>query len=317
MLPKIQETVLTACDKGWACCKPRVLTFDEFLSIPPCTIGKHSTVDDTPQPSKPTEAPDATRAADTPFASQGIQVQPTPVTVPRIAQQLLPERPTPSPQPPEESSDDDPSLDIPDGAKCRRRGCSARYAKADQRSRESCVYHPGAPIFHEGSKGYSCCKRRVLEFDEFMRIEGCRSKDRHLFVGSGKKRGANGEVKKAGRTDGEEEQGKLGEVRTDFYQTPTQVIASIYLKKIDRDKSGVEFKDENTVDLDLKTQDGKKYTGKFELYGAIDPEKSTYRISPAKLELTLAKADGYGWPVLKADDTPTGEIIQSGRAGRV
>lgn len=23
------------------------------------------------------------------------------------------------------------------------------------------------PIFHEGSKGYSCCKRRTLDFDEF------------------------------------------------------------------------------------------------------------------------------------------------------
>jgi hypothetical protein len=157
----------------------------------------------------------------------------------------------------------------------------------------------------------------VLEFDEFMKIEGCKTKDRHLFVGSGKKRGANGEVKKVGRTDAEGEQGKLDDVRTDFYQTPIQVIASIYLKKIDKDKSGVEFKDEKTVYLDLRTQDGKKYTGKFELYGVIDPGKSSYRISPAKLELTLAKADGYGWPVLRADDTPTGEIIQSGRAGRV
>ena len=54
-----------------------------------------------------------------------------------------------------------------------------------------CVFHPGAPIFHEGSKGYTCCKRRVLEFDEFMRIEGCTTKDRHLFIGSGKKKGSN------------------------------------------------------------------------------------------------------------------------------
>ena len=152
-----------------------------------------------------------------------------------------------------------------------------------------------------------------------MKIEGCKTKERHLFVGSGKKRGANGEVKKVGAREEEEEgeQGKLDDVRTDFYQTPTQVIASIYLKKIDKEKSKVEFKDDKTTDLDLRTQEGKRYAGKFELYGAIDPEKSTYRISPAKLELTLAKADGYGWPVLKADDRLTGEIIQSGRAGRV
>lgn len=49
------------------------------------------------------------------------------------------------------------------------------------------MYHPGVPIFHEGSKGYSCCKRRVLEFDQFMKIEGCKTKHKHLFVGSGKK----------------------------------------------------------------------------------------------------------------------------------
>jgi hypothetical protein len=36
-----------------------------------------------------------------------------------------------------------------------------------------------------------------------------------------------------------------------------------------------------------------------------------------KLELTLAKADGLGWPVLRSDDKHTGEIIQAGRAGRV
>lgn len=40
-------------------------------------------------------------------------------------------------------------------------------------------------IFHEGSKGYLCCKRRVLEFDEFMKIPGCKE-GKHLFVGSKK-----------------------------------------------------------------------------------------------------------------------------------
>jgi hypothetical protein len=27
-----------------------------------------------------------------------------------------------------------------------------------------------------------------MEFDQFMKIEGCKTKDRHLFVGSGKKK---------------------------------------------------------------------------------------------------------------------------------
>ena len=51
------------------------------------------------------------------------------------------------------------------------------------RDGEKCVYHPGQAIFHEGSKGWTCCKRRVLEFDEFMKIEGCEHKGKHLFIG--------------------------------------------------------------------------------------------------------------------------------------
>jgi hypothetical protein len=69
---------------------------------------------------------------------------------------------------------------------CRRKGCGETH-KGGDREGEKCVHHPGAPIFHEGSKGWSCCKRRVLEFDQFMNIEGCKTKDRHLFVGSAKK----------------------------------------------------------------------------------------------------------------------------------
>jgi hypothetical protein len=73
---------------------------------------------------------------------------------------------------------------------CRRKTCGQAYNGGD-REGEKCVFHPGVPIFHEGRKGYTCCKRRVLEFDEFMKIEGCKAKDRHLFVGSGKKKGVN------------------------------------------------------------------------------------------------------------------------------
>lgn len=174
---------------GWKCCKPRVLTFDEFLEIEPCTEGKHSTTDLPPQIEKK-EAP-----ADTAILKEGND------NANASAGPALPRAPintatTPSatpPPPPPESDDDDPALDIPDGRICRRRACGASYKKGTERSEEeNCVHHPGVPIFHEGSKGYSCCKRRVLEFDEFMKIEGCKAKPRHLFVGSGKKEKTRG-----------------------------------------------------------------------------------------------------------------------------
>lgn len=102
---------------------------------------------------------------------------------------------------------------------------------------------------HEGSKGYSCCKRRVLEFDEFrtslpplrtrinahlcllaVRIEGCRT-GRHLFVGP----------KKSAE---EEEKEELVECRVDHYQTPTQVIVSVFGKQANKEMSEVKFEAE-------------------------------------------------------------------------
>ena len=164
------------------CCKPRVLTFDEFLSIPPCTTGKHSTVDDTPAPPETKPAP----TEDLPTRA------PVTVSVPparEAARAPQPAAPPPEPPAPEpETEDDDPSVAVPANASCRRRGCGKKLDGPPPSSREGeeCIYHSGNPIFHEGSKGWTCCKRKVLEFDEFLRIEGCQRKDRHLFVGSGK-----------------------------------------------------------------------------------------------------------------------------------
>jgi hypothetical protein len=302
--------------KGWKCCKPRVLTFDEFLEIPPCTTGKHSTVDDTPAPEKKPPPPaDAPSKRDDPL--------PAPIAVPRlpIQQTTSSNRPsaTASPAPLQpESEDDDDTLQVPNGKTCRRKGCGQSFdASKGRQDDEGCVHHPGFAVFHEGSKGWSCCKKRVLEFDEFLRLEGCERKKRHLFVGSGKKgkEGVNGGATGAG-AEAEEVLAK-GSVRTDFYQTPTTVIASLFLKKIDKEGSRVEFTSASEVVFDLRTGDGKRYEDAMVLFGDIVPEKSSFKVMGTKLELTLAKADGMGWPVLRANDPHTGEIIQSGRAGRV
>ncbi|KAI4155887.1 MAG: hypothetical protein LQ340_000667 [Diploschistes diacapsis] len=290
--------------KGWNCCKPRVLTFDEFLNIPPCTTGKHSTVDDTPAPEKQAPAEDA--PAPVPIR----QPQPVDHLAPARHPQAVPAAPSPRAATPEPESDsDNPSLTIPSKTTCRRRGCNADSSETGaakegtSREGEECVHHPGHPIFHEGSKGWSCCKKRVLDFDEFMQIAGCKSKAKHMFVGSGKKAGASGEK-------------ALDTVRHDFYQTGTTVHVSLYLKKISKSDAKVDFTSSMTVDVDLPTADNTRYKTSIPLYGTIDPSQSRYRILGTKLELTLAKADGLGWPVLRADERTTGEIIQTGKAAR-
>lgn len=104
--------------------------------------------------------------------------------------------------------------------------------------------------------------------------------------------------------------------RNDFYQTPRSVIASFFLKKIDKDKAKVKFLPQS-IDLDLVTADTppKRYVAEVPLFAPIDTEKSSYKILGSKLEVTLAKADGSSWSVLRSDDRATGEIFQVGRAG--
>ncbi|KIH95069.1 hypothetical protein SPBR_09248 [Sporothrix brasiliensis 5110] len=331
--------------KGWTCCKPRVLTFEEFMEITPCTEGKHSTTDLPPKVEK----------KETPADVQAVPVAPTTAT--SSAETLGPAMPrtplamptrekqtdsspssstlaaaaggaaTQPPPPPPESDDDDTSLAIPDGRMCRRRGCGVAYKAGTKRGGsdadpERCVHHPGAPIFHEGSKGYSCCKRRVLEFDQFMKIEGCQTKPRHLFVGSGKKdrkaAGAGGEAgSHTAGGDGSEE--LLDNVRFDFYQSATSLTVSFFLKKIDKTRAVVRFTEQG-IALDLPTTDApvpKRYKKQVSLYGAIDPAKSKYSVLGTKLEVVLAKAVVSSWPVLRSDDRPTGEIFQVARAGKV
>ncbi|CAK7567715.1 MAG: hypothetical protein SEPTF4163_005683 [Sporothrix epigloea] len=307
--------------KGWTCCKPRVLTFEEFMAIPPCASGKHSTTDVPPKMEKKTDmlADAAVKVVDQKKkeASLGPAMPRTPLPIPTreklsadTATETAPVAAIQPALPPPESDDDDPTLAISDGRICRRRGCGVAYIAGSSRSDgENCVHHPGVPIFHEGSKGYSCCKRRVLEFDQFMKIEGCQTKPRHLFIGSGK-------AKSTSTQQGEE---ILDTVRHDFYQSATSLTVSFFLKKIDKTKAVVTFTDQG-IDLDLPTTDvptPKRYKKHIPLFGQIDPAASKYSILGTKLEVVLAKAAVSSWPVLRSDDRPTGEILQVARAGKV
>ena len=55
---------------------------------------------------------------------------------------------------------------------CTHKGCGQEY-DPENNGPGSCTYHPGAPVFHEGLKSWSCCRdvnKPVLDFDEFMKI---------------------------------------------------------------------------------------------------------------------------------------------------
>ena len=100
--------------------------------------------------------------------------------------------------------------------------------------------------------------------------------------------------------------------RHDFYQTTKTVIASLYLKKIDKERAKVDFTSPTTVTLDLPTADNRRYATELPLYGRIDTTKSKAKIMGTKLEMTLVKADGLSWSTLRSDEQRTSEIIQVG-----
>ncbi|NWJ09298.1 ITBP2 protein, partial [Crypturellus undulatus] len=55
---------------------------------------------------------------------------------------------------------------------CYNAGCGQRFDPA-RNAPDSCVFHPGVPIFHDALKGWSCCKKRTTDFSEFLNIKGC------------------------------------------------------------------------------------------------------------------------------------------------
>lgn len=55
---------------------------------------------------------------------------------------------------------------------CYNKGCGQKFTFAEN-SETACIHHPGGPIFHDALKGWSCCKKRVSDFTEFLNIKGC------------------------------------------------------------------------------------------------------------------------------------------------
>ncbi|XP_075116607.1 integrin beta-1-binding protein 2 isoform X2 [Leptodactylus fuscus] len=63
--------------------------------------------------------------------------------------------------------------DTPDkNVLCYNKGCGERFLP-DTNTADSCLFHPGYPIFHDALKGWSCCRKRTTDFSEFLAIKGC------------------------------------------------------------------------------------------------------------------------------------------------
>ncbi|KAF8928656.1 hypothetical protein BGZ58_009460 [Dissophora ornata] len=280
--------------KGWSCCSKRVISFDQFLAIPGCSIGRHTDVPREEFPpasssekvevssSPKSPAPTAVDKNGTEVYGSAPVASPAPaVATPSPAASTA----TPAPEPVVEE-EDDLSVPVAVGKTCMRRGCGHTFVSEEvsRGDKAACQYHSGSPVFHEGSKGWSCCPRKVLEFDEFLKLKGCRTTNQHLFVGAKK-----------------EKVEELVHCRHDWYQTQTHINLSIFAKKVDAKTAVVQFK-EREVDIDLRMPDGKRFKLVLPLFQPIEPVGSTFEVLGTKVEIIMKKGNGISWATLEPSE---------------
>lgn len=152
---------------------------------------------------------------------------------------------------------------IAPGAPCLHRACNAKYKDSSSRV-EPCIYHPGLPLFHEGSKGWTCCKKSVAEFEVFMQIGGCKE-GKHKFVAP--KKDVNFYYLVYERVNTKQEVGL--QCRYDWYQIPANVVVTIYAKGTSEEKSSIKF-EERKVSVNLKFKDGQEFSKVLNLTGVHD-----------------------------------------------
>ncbi|KAL2919825.1 hypothetical protein HK105_200742 [Polyrhizophydium stewartii] len=299
--------------QGWSCCSKRVTDFDAFLKIPGCAVGKHTTqTPESPAPAAPASEPPKASAV----AADGVEtfhVAGPALSAPAAASAAAPaSAPSTAPAPPvvaEQDLNDAADAQIAEGAVCRRKACGQRFAATAARGGAECVFHPGAPIFHEGSKGWSCCTRRVLEFDEFLKIKGCTT-GRHRFTDVAGAAGAAGAASTpASGADAAPAAAPASgpavvECRRDWYQTPDKVILSVFAKKVDKARTAVAFTD-TSLHVDVVFLDGSVSRYHTQLFQPIVAADSRFEILSTKIEMTLCKANGLSWVAIEPKDNVT------------
>ncbi|XP_068600663.1 cysteine and histidine-rich domain-containing protein 1 [Brachionichthys hirsutus] len=273
--------------KGWSCCKRRTTDFSDFLDIAGCTKGPHNK-EKPPEPVKPhvtttgekkdtqdpkfneyiISAPKPREAIQRPSADEPmvrLQHKVSGSLKQALEKLKLSENAT---ETKEEDSDE-----IKIGTSCKNGGCTKSFDGAASDA-GVCSYHSGVPIFHEGMKYWSCCKRKTSDFNTFLSQEGC-TKGAHLWR-------KNDACK------------KVVPCRFDWHQTGAQVIISVYAKN---GTPSLSYVDANSTALNIHILfDGEKeFDQNIRLWGVIDVSKSVVNMMAAKIEIAMKKSEAMSW----------------------
>lgn len=278
--------------KGWSCCKKRSTDFTEFLNIPGCSFGLHNNVK-PPEPDKQAKVEDG----DIVSTPQPVVIRPAqpserpsenekmirlPASVADSLKQALEKALKEMKL--EEANPINVEGKVAKGTSCKNKGCTSVY-EGEESDSDTCVYHPGVPIFHEGMKYWSCCQRKTTDFNSFLSQGGCNTGE-HVWIAK----------------DGEE---KKVACRLDWHQTGTHVTISVFAKMADPTKTWVEV-NKVASKVNIVFEGGKSNFQKdIVLKGVIDPTKSSIKLLGTKVEINLKKLEPGSWSSLEFTLPPT------------
>ncbi|EDO42059.1 predicted protein [Nematostella vectensis] len=280
--------------KGWSCCKKRVTDFTEFLNIPGCTTSFHNN-EKPAAPEKPEEKPlekdEVIEVNNQPRKPQPKESVRPSDDLPKVAlkttvtdslKSALAKQKEAQKENQANKNSEDHGDEIKVGTVCKNSACNSTYV-SESTNDERCWHHPGAPVFHEGYKYWTCCMKRTTDFNEFLGQEGC-SSGTHRWVLT-------------------EEKKKKVLCRYDWFQMGNSVVISVYAKLTDPNATVIKA---NSTQLSASIIFGEASSFDLEisLYGVIDPEKSEVLMSPTKVEIKLRKADIGSWSNLELKTTP-------------
>uniref|UniRef100_A0A1A8RWD0 Integrin beta 1 binding protein (Melusin) 2 n=3 Tax=Nothobranchius TaxID=28779 RepID=A0A1A8RWD0_9TELE len=162
------------------------------------------------------------------------------------------------------------------GTRCKNTGCKTIYQGPDT-DLEVCTHHPGAPVFHEGYKYWSCCCIKTTDFDAFLDQKGCTTAKHRWIPKQDKKKVA---------------------CRYDWHQTGNSVVLTIYAKNSNPDSCSIEA-NQTVVSCQIQFESNKIFRRNFHLWGVINVKQSSVNLVPTKVEITLRKADQVAWGKLE------------------
>ncbi|RWS25304.1 cysteine and histidine-rich domain-containing protein 1-like protein [Leptotrombidium deliense] len=272
--------------KGWSCCSKKTTDFTEFLNMKGCKIDFHSNVK-PPEPEK-NEVKEEKKEEITikpmyepkPRPSPDIPLVSLKSTIGNSLKPVLEKLANSTNGIGTNENGDGLNETVSIGTTCKRNACKAEYS-GPQSNDESCCYHDGTPVFHEGMKFWSCCQRRTTDFNAFLDQAGCQT-GKHLWF------------KPKSDINSKEERSKS--CRYDWHQTGNNVVLSIYSKTPIPDQCLIKV---NPVKLHAFVTFGLDERKEFELevplFGIIEVENSSVTYLNSKVEISLKKAEPIAW----------------------